>query len=166
MSAADTVRSYKGLAAVERAFRGLKGLDLRVRPIFHRTADHVQAHIFLCLLAYYVQWHLRGAWPELLFEDEALPATRPVRDPVWPAHPSAAARAKKRQRQSPAGDPVHSFETLLAHLVTQTHNTCRLRKQGPKGLADVSMEEITEPTALQARAAELVELFPVDRSPN
>ena len=165
-SAADTVRSYKGLAAVERAFRCLKGLDLRVRPIFHRTADHVRAHIFLGLLAYYVEWHLRGAWAELLFADEALPATRPVRDPVLPAQPSASARAKKRQRQSPAGDPVHSFETLLAHLATQTRNTCRLQKQGPKGFADVTVEEITEPTALQARAAELVELFPVDRSPN
>ena len=114
-----------------------------------------------------MQWYLWGAWPELLFADEALPAQRPVRDPVWPAQPSAAAWAKKRQRQSPGGaHPVHSFETLLAHLATQTHNTGRLQKQGPESLADRTVEEVTEPTALQARAAELVELFPVDRSPS
>ncbi len=88
----------------------------------------------------------------------------PRRYPVWPAQPSAAARAKKRQRHTPEGWPVHSFETLLAHLATQTRSTCRLRKEDPKGLADVTVEEVTEPTALQARAAELVELFPVYRN--
>ena len=86
------------------------------------------------------------------------------RDPVWPAPPSASARAKKRQRHTPEGWPVHSFETLLAHLATPTHNTCQLRRQGPKGFADVTVEDVTEPTALQSRAAKLVELFPVDRN--
>ena len=94
LSAADAVRGYKGLAQVERAFRCLKGLDLRVRPIFHRTEEHVRAHIFLCMLAYYVEWHLRQAWTELLFEDEELPAARRVRDPVAPAKDSASAKRK------------------------------------------------------------------------
>src|SRR5450756_1927779 len=87
LSAADAVRHYKGLARVERAFRCLKGIDLRVRPIHHRTEAHVRAHIFLCLLAYYVEWHLRQAWAPLMFADEALETDRQTRDPVAPATP-------------------------------------------------------------------------------
>jgi transposase len=86
LSAADTVRSYKSLAQVERAFRSLKGLDLLIRPIRHRTEQRVPAHIFLCLLAYYLEWHLRQVWAPLLFEDEQLAEQRPHRDPILPAH--------------------------------------------------------------------------------
>jgi transposase len=92
LSSPDTVRGYKGLGQVERAFRCLKGIDLRIRPIFHRTEDHVRAHVFLCLLAYYVEWHLRAAWAELLFEDEELPQARNERDPVAPAEPSPSVK--------------------------------------------------------------------------
>jgi transposase len=94
LTAANGVRSYKRLALVEQAFRCLKGIDLLVRPIHHRTADRVRAHILLCVLAYYVEWHLRQAWEPLLFEDEGLTEDRPRRDPVDPAKPSESARLK------------------------------------------------------------------------
>jgi hypothetical protein len=157
LSAADTVRRYKGLAQVERAFRCLKGLDLRIRPIYLRTETHVRAHIFLCLLAYYVEWHLRRAWAELLFEDEQLPCDRAVRDPVAPARISGKAKQKKAARQTSQGLPVHSFETLLAHLATRTRNTCRLQAE-PSG---ATFQQVTDPTPLQARAMELLAAFPV-----
>jgi len=157
LSAADAVRGYKGLAQVERAFRCLKGLDLRVRPIFHHTEDHVRAHVLLCMLAYYIEWHLRRAWAELLFEDEELPSARTLRDPVAPARPSASAKRKKSDRQTSAGLPVHSFEALLAHLATQTRNTCKLQNE-PSG---VPFNQVTDPTALQARAMELLAVLPV-----
>ena len=95
LSAEDTVRSYKSLSQVERAFRSLKGIDLLVRPIRHRNEDRVAAHIFLCLLAYYVEWHMRRAWASLLFADEELPEQRWQRDPILPATPSEAATAKE-----------------------------------------------------------------------
>jgi transposase len=157
LSAADVVRSYKGLAQVEHAFRCLKGLDLRIRPIFHRTEDHVRAHVFLCTLAYYIEWHLRRAWAELLFEDEELPSTRTLRDPVAPAKPSASVKRKKSDRQTSQGLPVHNFETLLAHLATQTRNTCRLHNQ-PSG---EPFDQVTESTELQARAMKLLAVLPV-----
>src|SRR5438128_643854 len=113
LSAADTVRSYKSLAQVERAFRTLKGVDLLIRPIRHRTEDRVPAHIFLCLLAYYVEWHLRRAWAPLLFEDEQLADLRRQRDPILPASCSPSAQQKKLTRQTADGFPVHSFDTLM-----------------------------------------------------
>ena len=126
LSAADTVRGYKGLAQVERVFRTLKGLDIRVRPIRHRIDRRVRAHIFLCLLAYYVEWHMRRALAPLLFDDEELADNRQHRDPVAPARPSASAQQKKRQRVTPEGLPIQSFETLLATLATRCQNRCRL----------------------------------------
>ena len=162
LSAADAVRGYKGLAQVERAFRSLKGLDLRVRPIFHRTEDHVRAHILLCMLAYYVEWHLRRAWAELLFDDEELPAARPTRDPVAPAKASASAKRKKSLRQTAQGLPAHSFGTLLTHLATRTRNTCKLKSQ-PEG---ASFEQVSEPTPVQTRAMELLALLPVEGNDN
>src|SRR5438309_665719 len=98
LSAEETVRSYKSLAEVERAFRCLKGIDLLVRPIRHRTEDRVPAHIFLCVLAYYVEWHLRRAWAPLLFEDEERWEERERRDPILPAKPSDSAERKKRSQ--------------------------------------------------------------------
>ena len=127
LSAEDTVRSYKSLAQVERVFRCMKGNDLRVRPIYHRTQDRVRAHIFLCVLAYYVEWHLRAAWGPLLFQDEELPSARQTRDAVAPAQSSVQAKNKKNDRQTPEGLPIQSFETLLAHLASRTRNLCRLR---------------------------------------
>jgi hypothetical protein len=152
LSAADAVREYKRLAQVERAFRSLKGLDVRVRPIYHRTEDHVRAHIFLCFLAYYVEWHLRRAWAPLLFEDDALPRDRQTRDPVAPAQPSARARAKKQQRQTTDGLPVHSFATLLTTLGTQCEVVCRLRSDPHAP----PIRQWTAPTPLHARAQELL----------
>lgn len=155
-SAEDVVRSYKSLSQVERAFRCLKGLDLRVRPIFHRTADHVRGHILLCLLAYYVEWHLRSAWSELLFADQDLPQARWQRHAVSPAQTSPAANHKKITRQNSQGLTVQSYSTLLAHLATQTRNLCRLTAQ-PESCP---MSQVTEPTSLQRRAMELLDVYP------
>ena len=157
LSAEDAVRQYKSLSQVERLFRTLKGIDLRVRPIRHRTEAHVRAHIFLCMLAYYVEWHMRQALAPLLFDDEELGADRKVRDPVAPARPSASARRKKAKRVREDGLPVHSFETLLRALATRCRNMCRM-KSAPAG---VTIRQLTEPTSLQARAAELLVAYPV-----
>ena len=154
LSAADAVRHDKGLARVERAFRCLKGIDLRVRPIHHRTEAHVRAHIFLCLLAYYVEWHLRQAWAPLLFADEALETDRQTRDPVAPATPSPAVRRKKAERQTPEGLPLHSFDTLLAALGTRCAHRCRLRSDP----ASEPLRQLTPPSPLQARALALLGL--------
>ncbi len=153
----DVVRGYKGLAQVERAFRCLKGLDIRVRPIRHRDERRVRAHIFLCLLAYYLEWHLRKALAPVLFDDETLEADRKTRDPVAPAQPSPAARRKKARRQTDEGLPVHSFETLLAELGTRCRHLCRLAldPEAPP------IEQITEPTPIQRRVTELINAFPV-----
>jgi transposase len=156
LSAVDAVRDYKSLAQVERVFRCMKGNDLRVRPIYHHTEDHVRAHIFLCLLAYYVEWHLRAAWSSLLFQDDELPQTRWTRDAVAPAQSSAKAQAKKADRQTADGLPVQSFDSLLMHLASRTRNHCRLSSQ-PTG---AGLTQITEPTALQTRAMELLDLYP------
>ena len=163
LSPEDTVRGYKNLARVEQAFRCLKGLDLRVRPIRHRTEDHVRAHIFLCVLAYYVEWYLRQAWMELLFQDEELAEARPRRDPVAPARPSASAQEKKRKRTTRAGLPVQSWDTLLAHLATRTRNDCRFRSPEDGKLSPI-VHQTTEPTPLQARAMALLEAYPVEGS--
>ena len=153
-SAADTVRRYKSLAQVERVFRTLKGIDLLVRPIFLRTPDHVRAHIFLCLLAYYVEWHMRQKLAPLLFDDETLAEDRWRRDPVAPAEPSAAALKKKRARQTEEGLPVHSFSTLLAALGTRCRNTCRAKSGG----SGSGFHILTEATPLQAKALQLLGL--------
>jgi len=153
LSAPDAVRTYKSLALVERAFRCLKGVDLLVRPIFHRTEDHVRAHIFLCMLAYYVEWHMREAWAPLLFQDEELSQQRQQRDPVAAAQPSPSARRKKSTRHSSDGLPLHSFKTLLVELASRCRNTCRL-KTGPAS----SFTMLTDPTPLQVRALQLLGL--------
>jgi Transposase DDE domain len=157
LSPEATVRSYKSLSEVERAFRCLKGIDLRVRPIHHRTEERVPAHIFLCLLAYYVEWHLRRAWAPLLFEDEERREERQRRDPVGPAKPSASARQKKNSHQTKEGLPVHSLETLMAELATRARVTYSLRS----GDSTPIFKQVPEPTAVQARAYELLQLLPV-----
>ena len=154
LTAADGVRSYKRLALVEQAFRCLKGIDLLVRPIHHRTADRVRAHILLCLLAYYVEWHLRRAWEPLLFEDEELTEDRCRRDPVAPARASESARQKKKTHATPGGLPVQSFRTLMAHLGTRCRNTCLVSADSNQ----TPFRQVTEADALQAEALRLIAL--------
>jgi len=153
MDAADCVRNYKSLANVERAFRSLKTIDLKVRPIHHRTADRVRAHIFLCMLAYYVEWHMREAWRELMFADTDQQA-KATRDPVAPAKRSKAAQAKAARHTLDDGTPVHSFATLMAELATIVRNTCRTPKAGPDA---PTFEVLTTPNAKQQRALELIQ---------
>ncbi len=124
LDSASCVRHYKSLSQVERAFRSLKTVDLKVRPIHHRLSDRVRAHLFLCLLAYYVEWHLKEAWRERLFADPDQ-AAKATRDPVAPAERPAAAKAKIARRCHEDGTPVHSFHTLLTALATIVRNTCR-----------------------------------------
>jgi transposase len=154
LTAADGVRSYKRLALVEQAFRCLKGIDLLVRPIHHRTADRVRAHILLCLLAYYVEWHLRQAWEPLLFEDEELTVDRQRRDPVAPAQASKSALQKKKTRTTPDDLPVQSFRTLMAHLGTRCRNTC-IMSADPN---HTPFHQVTEADALQAEALKLIKM--------
>jgi len=160
LSAENTVRTYKGLSQVERAFRCLKGIDVLVRPIHHRTDTRVPAHIFLCVLAYYVAWHMRRAVAPLLFEDETLPTDRMRRDPVVPATASPAAQQKKVTRTTPEGLPVHSFQSLLADLATRCRNTYRLKGDD----VTTTFSQVPDLTAVQHRAYELLGLLPVVRN--
>lgn len=150
LSAEDTVRSYKLLAEVEQAFRCIKGIDLRVRPIFHRTEDHVRAHFFLCMLAYYVEWHMRRSLAPVLFEDEAVIEDRATRDPVAKPEPSKSVMAKKNHHKTPDGLPVHSFNTLLVELSTQALVTYRLKDYA------AAFDQLTTPSPLQQRAFDLL----------
>jgi transposase len=154
LSAADSVRHYKRLGLVEQAFRSLKGIDLLIRPIYHRVEPRVRAHILLCMLAYYVEWHLRKAWAPLLFADEELTADRDQRDPVDPAESSASAQAKKKTRRNADGREVHSFRTLLAALATRCRNSCTLTAEG----SEATFTQLTDPNPLQVEALRLLEL--------
>lgn len=153
MDAAACVRNYKALANVERAFRSLKTIDLKVRPIHHRTADRVRTHIFLCMLAYYVEWHMREAWRELMFADTEQQA-KATRDPVAPAKRSTAALAKAARHTLDDGTPAHSFRTLLEVLGTVVRNTCRTRGSGDDA---PRFEIVTTANPKQARAIELLQ---------
>ena len=155
LTAADGVRSYKRLALVEQAFRCLKGIDLLVRPIHHRTPDRVRAHILLCVLAFYVEWHLRKAWEPLLFEDEELEQDRPRRDPVRPARGSESARRKKKTHLTTSGLPAHSFRTLIAHLGTRCRNRCVVADDP----LQTTFDQVTEADELQAEAMRLMKLI-------
>jgi len=146
----EAVRSYKRLAAVERAFRSLKTVDLKVRPIHHRTADRVRAHVCLCLLAYYVEWHMRRAWAPMLFDDDDPAAGETERrSVVAPAQRSPRAKAKALTKRTDAGEPVHSFQSLLRHLRTIVKDRLRLKSD-----AAIEFDKITTPTPLQQRALE------------
>jgi transposase len=157
MTSAEAVRSYKALAEVERAFRSMKTLDLHIRPIHHRLADRVRAHIFLCMLAYYVEWHLREAWRELLFADEDR-QRKQHRDPVAAAERSEAALAKAARRTLKDGSPVHSFRTLLNDLSTIVRNTCQTL--APQRSA-ATFQMTTTPTPAQQRALQLLQSITV-----
>jgi hypothetical protein len=152
MPASDTVRAYKRLAEVERTFRSLKTVDLHVRPIHHRTANRVRAHVFLCLLAYYVEWHMRQALKPLLFDDDDQAAAEALRPSVVaPAQRSPRAKAKAATKRTEDGLPVHSFQTLLADLATLTQNQVR-----PLGADAVTLDVLATPTPLQQRAFALL----------
>ena len=152
MDAPTCVRTYKSLAQVELAFLSMKMMDLKVRPIHHHLEGRVRAHIFLCMLAYYVEWHMREAWRELMFADEDQ-AAKLVRDPVAPAKRSGAAIKKVRSRTLQNSSPVHSWHTLMAELATVVRNTCRT----PGGATDApSLEIITTPNPTQKRALDLI----------
>jgi transposase len=157
MEAAQVVRSYKSLADVERAFRSLKTIDLKVRPIHHRLADRVRAHIFLCVLAYYVEWHMREAWRAMLFADEDQGA-KSQRDPVAPAKRSAKAERKAHTHTLSDGTLAHSFRTLLDELSTIVRNTCRTV---PVSAQAPTFTIVTQPNPIQQRAFKLLDTITV-----
>ena len=157
MDAPDCVRNYKSLANVERAFRSLKTVDLKVRPIHHRTADRVRAHIFLCVLAYYVEWHMIEAWRALLFADEDQQAKQ-HRDPVAPARRSAKAQRKALTHTLDNGAPVHSLRTLFEELSTIVRNTCRT-PNSPQEATTFTI--VTRPNQTQQRALQMLETIRV-----
>jgi hypothetical protein len=156
LSAPDAVRNYKSLTLVESAFRCLKGVDLRIRPINHYREPRVRAHIFLCMLTYYVEWHMRNALAPLLFQDEQLGDLRKTRDPVARAAASQTAKRKKRTKSSDTSDssPTHSFGSLLADLSTLCLNQCRLWADPDAPAVD----RLTTPTPLQHKAMQLLGL--------
>src|SRR5262245_22087902 len=158
MTAEQAVLNYKRLAEVERAFRTLKGVDLQVRPIRHRLEARVKAHIFLSLLAYYVQWHMIEAWAPLTFADEAGDDAARLADPVAPAQRSQAALAKARTRTLADGTPAMSFTRLLAHLATIVRNTLRPRSARP---GEATFTLTTRPTPKQQQALDLVDAIAV-----
>jgi transposase len=156
LSAEEAVRSYKRLSRIERAFRSLKTMDLKVRPIHHHLAQRVRAHVLICMLAYYVEWHMRRALAPLLFEDHDKPtAHRLRRSVVAPAQRSPKALRKARTKRTDEGSPVHSFHTLLADLASVVKSRIK-----PKGLELDPFEKITNPTPLQQKAFDLLGVTP------
>jgi len=149
---AEVVRSYKQLEQVERAFKTFKGPELEIRPIHHHLEHRVRAHVLLCMLAYYLTWHLRAAWAPLLFKDEDPPVTS---DPVAKATRSPAAQRKAQTKRTTAGDPCHSYRSLIDELGTLTRNTIRLPG------TSATYDKLTQPTDLQARALDLAANAPV-----
>lgn len=156
ISAEDTVRSYKNLSLVERVFRCLKGIDVLIRPIRHRTEDHVRAHIFICMLAYYIEWHMRKALALLLFHDEELELNKKISNPVTPAQTSPSAKAKKITKRTVDQLPVHSFETMMQELGTRCRNRCRFNfiEESP------AFYTYTELNPVQKKAFQLLGLYP------
>jgi hypothetical protein len=157
-AAAATVRAYKSLSGVEHAFRSLKTVDLELRPVFHWTAPRVRAHVLLCMLAYYLQWHMRRCLAPMLFDDPDPAAAAAQRaSPVAKAEPSPAARRKAaRKRTDPADGeplPVHSFHTLLGDLATLTRNVVRLGRDRITAI-------LATPTRTQRRALDLLGVTP------
>lgn len=152
LDAAATVRAYKNLAAVERAFRSLKTVDLEVRPIHHRRADRVRAHVLLCMLAYYLEWHMRKVLKPILFDDHDKAAAEAARTSiVAKAERSNAGERKVATRRTDDGLPVHSFRSLLADLATVTRNTMAISK-----VKDATVVLYPNLTAAQRRAFEIL----------
>ena len=152
MSSEDLVERYKDLSSVENAFRSIKTVDLKIRPIHHRCEYRVRAHVFLCMLAYYVEWHMRQALkPMLLDEDDPETARKQRKDVVAPKKPSPSAKSKAANKVNAQGDPVHSFQTLLLDLSTQCRNTIKPNIRGAK-----TWTQETEPTPLQTKIFNLL----------
>lgn len=149
-SAADLVRTYKDLRFVEQLFRTIKGADIAARPIHHRKANRTQTHLFLCMLAYYVRWHLDRAWAPLTYRDHE-PQAPQERDPIEPATRSAAAKNKAATHTTTDGERVHSFKDLLGNLSTIVRST----HQHPETGVTITLD--TVPTTFQQRAFELLE---------
>jgi hypothetical protein len=164
LDADATVRSYKALATVERAFRSCKTIDLEVRPVYHWNQDRVRAHVFLCLLAYHLEWHMRQLLAPLLFDDHdraptgrarglKAPAEAQRRSPVSKAKVSPAAQRKTASKRTNDGRPVHSFRTLLTDLATVTRNTVRFAN-------DLDATVLATPTPFQQHAFDLIGVSP------
>jgi hypothetical protein len=157
MSDADTVRAYKDLSRVERAFRTLKSVDLAIRPVHHWLSPRVRAHVFLCMMAYYVEWHLREALKPILFQDHDREGAEAERQsPVAPATTSPAAQRKRGRRRNDENLPLSSYADLMAHLATQTLNTAALPKA-----SHVAFTTLAKPTPLQAAAFKLLGTEPM-----
>ncbi len=152
LSAADAVRYYKSLSQVERAFRSIKTMDLEVRPVNHHLEQRVRTHLFLCMLAYYVKWHMMEAWRPLLFADEDLQAKQ-TRDPVVPVKRSAQAETKVQSKLLVDGSITHSFQSLLRNLATIVRNTCQ-SKDTEAGMASFIID--TQLTQKQQEAFQLL----------
>jgi hypothetical protein len=156
LDAAAAVTAYKSLSNVERAFRSIKTVDLHVRPVFHYSAERVRAHVFLCMLAYYVEWQMRARLKPLLFDDEDLEnasASRP--SPVAKAVRSDHAKAKDKTKRADDGLPLHSFRTLLQDLATLTYNIAHTNLN-----PNAKIVITTRPTPIQAKAFELLAVNP------
>lgn len=152
----ETVQAYKDLARIEQAFRSLKTVDLEVRPIHHRRGDRVKGHVFLCMLAYYVLWHMKRALAPILFHDDQIEEGRRRRaSVVVRAQRSEAAERKAATGLTPGGEPVQDFRSLLAHLATLSLHRCCL-----PDLELATFDQFTEPTPLQQRAFELLDVSP------
>jgi hypothetical protein len=154
LDAPTTVRAYKGLSHVEHAFRSLKTVDLKIRPIHHWLADRVRAHVFLCMLAYYVEWHMRERLKPILFDDQEPNQVEPA-SPVAPAQPSQSAKAKRASKLTPQGLPVHSFQTLLRDLATCTLNQTTIALAKP-----ITANLLARPTPVQQNAFNLLDIDP------
>ncbi|MEA3381931.1 MAG: transposase, partial [Pseudomonadota bacterium] len=157
MDTSETVRSYKRLSNVERAFRSIKTVDLMVRPIHHRLEDRVRAHIFLCMLAYYVQWHMKEAWQPLLYADENQEA-KTICDPVAPAVRSKSAMKKVNTKKIEDGSPVFSFRGLLSHLAAIVKATCRAPNSKEN---EPTFTMYTKPNLKQQKALDLLQTIKV-----
>lgn len=154
LDAASTVKAYKQLANAERAFRSLKSIDLEVRPIHHRRPDRVRAHVFLCMLAYYLEWHMRQALKPILFDDHDRPSADAARTSiVAKAKRSKAADSKAAAKRTEDGLPVHSFRSLIGDLATVTRNTMAM-----VGQPEATFTLYPELTPVQARAFQLLQV--------
>jgi len=153
LNSESVVRTYKSLSHVERAFRSIKTVDLQLRPIYHHNDDRIRAHVFVCMLAYYVEWHMRGRLRELLFDDcDRASAEAERKSIVAPAARSAAAKQKDATRRTQNGLPVQSFQNLLKDMSTLTRNRIRV------GEFDAEYDKLTNPTQYQRRVLELLDI--------
>ena len=159
LSDEETVGAYKGLSVVERAFRSMKTIVLKLRPIFLRGSDHVRAHVFLCMLAYYVEWHMRKALAPLMFAEEDEAAAAALRESiVAPAKRSPKAERKAKNKRTDAGEPVHSFSTLLRNLATIVRSRMRVAGAGETASAEFDLDTTLSP--YQRRVFELLQVPP------